>query len=291
MQEYISPALGAIFGMFILEGHTICKAGWYTFKKYHNDPQIYGLNQWTVMNCHHRPVLLLHGAVGSWSYLGDFAVALRDANIPVFVMNLDSGLPTEDVRKKIFNKIKEIRKLYYSFNHKSNDESHSTQCERQSMSTTPDETSIVTLRRTSDGGETSKSLTNSTSSPIIPPVDIVAHSNGGNIALYSAFTGDSSYIDRHGNLKFRCTPESNPHVGKVITVALPSNQTETDWMRQINKLDDLFNINAKFDALMAYKKCALVNELPSHVHYIDAGHIGIVFKHSTYNQVLQFLLK
>jgi hypothetical protein len=40
----------------------------------------------------------------------------------------------------------------------------------------------------------------------------------------------------------------------VITIALPSNQTETNWMREINKINDLFNINAKYDALMGYKK-------------------------------------
>ncbi|CAF2944898.1 unnamed protein product [Rotaria sp. Silwood2] len=94
---------------------------------------------------------------------------------------------------------------------------------------------------------------NSTSSNTIPLVDIVAHSNGGNLALYSTFTQDCSYIDGDGNFKFRSSPQSNPHIGKIITVALPSNQTEVNWMRQINKLDNLFNVNAKFNALMAYK--------------------------------------
>jgi hypothetical protein len=291
MQQYISPALGAIFGMLFLEGHTMCIAAWYTLKKYRKDPQVYGLNQWNETNCRYRPVLLLHGAVGSWSYLGDLAVALKNANIPVFVIDLGFGLPTEKMRKKIFNKIKEIRRLYYNFNQKSDDESYSNQIGRQSLCTTQEEMSTVKLIRTSQESETTRVPTNLTNLHNIPLVDIVAHSNGGNVALYSTFTENCSYIDGEGNFKFRCEPQANPHIGKVITVALPSNQTETNWMREINKINDLFNVNAKFDALMDYKRCALVEELHSHVEYIDAGHIGIVFKSSTYNRVLQFLLK
>ena len=60
-------------------------------------------------------------------------------------------------------------------------------------------------------------------------------------------------------------------------------------MRQINKAHDLFNINAQFDALMGHKKCALIKELSSHASEVNAGHIGIVFQHVTYERVLQFL--
>ena len=42
---------------------------------------------------------------------------------------------------------------------------------------------------------------------------------------------------------------------------------------------------------MAYKKCALIEEFPSHVEQVDAGHIGIVFDRSTHDYILQFLFK
>jgi len=291
MQQYISPALGAIYGMLFLEAHTICKATWYTLKKYRKDPQAYGLNQRNEPNHLHHPVLLLHGAVGSWSYLGDLAVALKNANIPVFVIDLGFGLPTEEMRKKVFNKIEEIRRLYSNSNKRTDNESYTGQNERQSPNIIQQEASTVKLIRISHGNETTGTATNSKSSNMIPLVDIVAHSNGGNVALYSAFTEDCSYIDEQGNLKFRSALEANPHIGKVITVAFPSNQTETKWMHEINKTNDLFNVNAKYDALMGYKKCALVEELPAHVEYIDAGHIGIVFNRTAHNRILQFLLK
>ncbi|CAF0747137.1 unnamed protein product [Adineta steineri] len=288
IQKNISPALGAIFGMVFLEGHTMCKAIWYTFKKYRNDPKFYGFNQWDEEYSCHRPVLLLHGAVGSWSYLGDLAIALKNANIPVFVIDLGFGLPREEMREKIFNKIAEIRKLYSDSNKKSADNSKADQNKINTFVIIHKRAPKLRLRRIteeSDIGSFEKNLNT------IPLIDIIAHSDGGNLALYSAFTQDCSYIDGDGNLKFRTVPQANPFIGKIITIALPSNHTETNSIRDINKINDLFNINATFDALMANKKCALLEELPSHVEYVDAGHIGIVFNHTTYTRILQFLLK
>ena len=287
IQQHISPAIAAMFEMLIFEGHAMLQAIWYTLKKYRRDPRVYGLNRWTKENCCHRPVLLLHGAVGTWSYLGDLGDTLKNANIPVFVINLGSGLPAEEIRTKILDKIEEIIKLYYDFNQKLlKNESNLNQIDRQSVWTAKESSSTTELLKINLEDGSARTILNA-----IPLVDIVAHSNGGKLALYSTFTQECSHIDAGGNLKFRVTPQANLHVGKVITIAMPSNETETDWMRQINKLDDLFNVNAKFDALMAYKKCALIEELPSHVEYIDATHIGIVFKQSAYQQILQFLLK
>ncbi|CAF3461186.1 unnamed protein product [Rotaria sp. Silwood1] len=291
MQQHISPAAGEFYGMLILEGHSLCKAVWYTFKKYRKDPQVYGLNQWNERQYRRRPVLILHGAIGSWSYLGDLAVLLKSVHIPVFVINLGFGLPTEETRKRVFDKIEEIRKLYYDSYQKLNNETHCGQIDQESLGTMHNEISTMKLQRTWQENKNIRITTNTTSSNTIPLVDIVAHSIGGNLALYSAFTQDCSYIDVQGNLKFRSAPQPNLHVGKIITVALPSNQIEINCMREINKLDNLFNVNAEFDALMAYKKCALAETLPSNVKYIDAGHIGIVFNRSTYSYVLQFLLK
>lgn len=288
MQQYISPAVGAIYGMLFLEGHTICKAVWYTLRKYRQNPEVYGLNQWNETNYRRRPVLLLPGAAGSWHYLGDLAVALINAHIPVFVVDLGLGSATEEMRKKVLMKIEEIRRLYSNFNQQTDDQSSIEQIESQSLYTIQEETSTMKLIRTNHGNETTRTTTNSNA---IPLVDIVAHSNGGNIALYSAFTEDCSYIDEQGNLQFRSEPQANPNIGKVIMIALPSNQTETNWMCEVNKIDDLFNINAKYDALMAYKKCALQIELPSHVEYINAAHVGIVYSRAIHTRILQFLFK
>lgn len=248
LQKHVSFAAGALFGTLVFEGYTIGKAAWYTWAKYRADPSTYGLNQWRTEERDRRPVLLLHGAAGSWSYLGDLAVALRRANVPIFVLNLGMGQVSNEMRKKVYNQIEEIRSSY-------------------PRSTTNGQ----------DGGNR------------LPLVDIVAHSNGGNIALDSAFTETCSYIDEQGLLQFRSAPKVNPSVGKIITVALPSNAEETKWIRDAGKTSDLYNINARFDVLMAYKRCALAEERPSQVQSVDAAHIGIVFDHLTVTYILRFL--
>jgi esterase/lipase len=242
VKRHISPMLSITLGMLLLEGHTLCKAAWYTWKKYRGDPKEYGLDQWQTVDRECRPVLLLHGAVGSWAYLGDLAVALRRANIPVFVINHGFGLPTDETRRRVFENIQAIRNTYKG--------------------------------------------QNETASPL---VDIVAHSNGGNLALDCAFTTECSSIDSTGALKFRDVPQANADIGRIITIALPSNAEEVHQMQQIGKEKDLFNINAKYDALMSHKKCALVGALASHAAEISAAHVGIVFQPTTYEQVIEYL--
>ena len=119
------------------------------------------------------------------------------------------------------------------------------------------------------------------------PIDLVAHSNGGNLALASAFTEECSFIDAQGALEFRGEPSAHPHVGKIITVALPTNRTELEWVRQINKENDLFNLNAQYDGLMGHKVCALDSQ---HHVTINAAHIGIVFQKNTHERLLELLL-
>ena len=120
-------------------------------------------------------------------------------------------------------------------------------------------------------------------------VDIVAHSNGGNLGLYSAFDDRCCTINDRGELIFVDEPKANPFVGKVITVALPTNAEELNWMKQINKANNLFNVNAKYDALMSHKICALTNEYASQTMEISAAHVGIVFQNETHQQVINFL--
>ena len=286
MQKRLSSAFAAIYGLIFLEGHTVCKAGWFTWKKYRQNPSVYGLNQWNETNRHHRPVLLLPGAAGSWAYLGDLALALKNAHIPVFTIDLPLGSPTEDMRKKIYDKIEEIRRLYPKPNQAIEIKPNINLMEKPSLYTIQEETPTLRSLHLNNRNPFLRMATIVDDPPL---VDLIAHSNGGNIALYSVFTDHCSSIDQQGQLKFRSELQTNPNVGKLITIALPSDQIETEWLREMNKLDDLYNINAKYDALMAYKECSLVKELPSHVQIVDAGHIGIVFDQTMANRLLQIL--
>lgn len=233
LKNYVSPIVGLTYGMILLEAHTLCKAAWYTIYKYRGNPLTYGFN---AIHSEHRPVLLLHGAVGSWSYLGDLAASLQQAKFSVFVLNHGFGLPSDEIRRKVFEKIDEIR------------------C-----------------------------LTNNQLS-----VDLVAHSNGGNLAFCSAFTEQCSFIDHQGKLQFRDEPQANPHIGKIITVALPTNEKEFELMCRINKENDLFNINAQYDGLMSHKICALSSDRRRDV---NAAHIGIVFQTNAHEHIVEFLSK
>ena len=289
IQQRISLAFGAIYGMIFLEGHTVCKVMWYTWKKYDENPSVYGLNQWNETNCHHRPVLLIHGAAGSWAYLGDLAVALKNARIPVFTIDLGFGLPTDEMRRKINQKIDEIRRLYPKPNQSIEIKPNLSPTEpRPFLYTIQEETPSEKSINFNNINPFCRKITHSNDPPL---VDLIAHSNGGNIALYSAFTENCSSIDQQADLKFRSELQANPNIGKIITIALPSNQIETNWLREINKINDLYNINAKYDALMAYKECSLVKELPSHVQYVNAAHIGIVFDPTIPNRILRILFQ
>lgn len=109
-------SLSVIQGMILLEPHAIIRAGWYSTSKYAGDPKSYGFEMFKSQ-LRKRPVLLLHGAVGSWNYLGDLATKLNQAGIPVFVINLGAGGPTENRRQQIWDKIDQIRALYlYVYN-------------------------------------------------------------------------------------------------------------------------------------------------------------------------------
>ena len=241
MLRHLSPAVGAAWAMVSLEGHTLAKAAWYTWQKYRKVPSEYGLElNFNMGHQGNRPVLLLHGAVGSWNYLGDLATSLQEKGYPVFVLNVGSGMVTDAMRDDVYKKIDQIRENYF----------HAL------------------------GTET--------------VVDIVAHSMGGNLAVAAAFAKEGSYIDAKGDLQFETgrVKKATSSVGKVITLAMPSNREEAGWMQEIGKIEDLFNIRAKYDALMGHKECALAE---SHVLNIDAGHVGIVFHPKTVDAISSFL--
>ncbi len=121
-----------------------------------------------------------------------------------------------------------------------------------------------------------------------PLIDIVGHSLGGDMALYSAFAPGCSIIER-GNLKFMSEPQPNPPIGRIITLGMPTNSLEIDWIWAAGKKREIFNIVAKFDAIMGSKECALIHKKPKQVLEIDTGHLGIL-NMATYIQVMQWLL-
>ncbi len=98
--------------MLLTEPHILCKALWYTKRTYAKDPLKYGFNTVTDEQKDHRPVLLFHGAVGSWNYLGDLAKNLKEAAIPVFVINLGMQLSPEERQRQVVAKIDEIQNIY-----------------------------------------------------------------------------------------------------------------------------------------------------------------------------------
>jgi pimeloyl-ACP methyl ester carboxylesterase len=234
-KRFSLPAVGVSLGMLLLEGHTLCKAAWFTCWKYRLDPKEYGFEQIEKRHRGKNPVLLFHGAAGSWNYLGDLASELSKADIPVFVINLGGGDVTEEKRKLVCKKIEQIRTEYAKRLHVHK-----------------------------------------------PKVDLVAHSMGSNVAMATAFARKCSSIDEQGELHFRRkrTVRAHSSVGKVITIANPSNAQEVKRISQAGKRHQLFNINARYDALMGHKTCALTGRLARQAAEVDAGHVGIVFQSS-----------
>jgi len=200
---------------------------------YRKDPVEYGFN--TIKAEHHgkNPVLLLPGRFSSWQALGDLASSLKEAGVPVFVMNLsdNAGLPTERDRLDILDKIDTIRAQYLNMFHEE-----------------------------------------------APVTHLVGHSRGGEMAFDAAFTVDCSFIDdKTGDLQFYDDkmPECNPLIGRVVTLGMPTNDKELMWAEQAQKAHDLFNIVAKYDAIVTGSS-ALADSHLLQVFVVDKGHLGII---------------
>lgn len=231
------PALGAIQGMVLLEPHKIVRSGWYEHIRFTEPPKTYGFDV-AKKDHNHRPVLLLPGAIGTWNYLADLASALKQKEIPVFVMSPGAGGPTQEKLQKVREKILEIRSLYKN-----------------------------------------------------PPlVDIVAHSMGANLGVAVAYDESSLMIDSEGNITFQTDqPNANPFVGKVITLANPLVKEEVEPLQKAKKIDQFFNILAKYDGIMGHKQPGLVGELAQQSAEVKAGHIGIVFDPQAHQCVIDKL--
>jgi len=234
--EAPGPALGAIQGMVVLEPHTLVRSAWYEHARFAGDPKSYGFDSLNGTNSTQPPVLLLPGAIGTWHYLGDLARALKRAGIPVFLVDVGAGGPTDEKLKKVREKIGEIRAQY--------------------------------------------------ANP--PAVDVVAHSMGANLGVAAAYE-EGVFFDADGNLKFPTSPKANPKVGKVIALANPLAKHEVSSLEQANKIDQAFNILAKYDGIMGDKQPALLDGLAHQVEEIDAGHVGIVFDPQAHQRIISRL--
>jgi len=106
------PTLGAIHGMLSLESGAIARGLRYTKKKYAKTPESFGLNTFFESDKGKTPILMLHGAAGSWNYMGDVAVSLREKGRPVFVVDMGGGIASEEKRLLVHSQIEEIREKY-----------------------------------------------------------------------------------------------------------------------------------------------------------------------------------
>jgi len=86
-----STALSAGVAMLSLEGPTLLRATWDIFVRYRKDPEKYGFNG--QVNPEDKPavrgaIVLMHGAVGSWGYMGDLATRLLKEGYYVHAIDL-----------------------------------------------------------------------------------------------------------------------------------------------------------------------------------------------------------
>jgi len=101
--------------IILLIAHVLVKAAFHTFVKYTKPPTEYtGLDVRNDRATAQNPVILVHGAVGSWNYMGDLALSLRDKGHHVYVVNLGSGDVSEEKRGKLLAKIDRVRQ-YHSY--------------------------------------------------------------------------------------------------------------------------------------------------------------------------------
>lgn len=242
LRKHSFTTAAAIHGMFSLEIFTLVKVIWKTGVTYTKTPKEYGFET-LPENSSKTPVLLLHGAAGTWNYMGDLAKSLSNEGIPVFVIDLGSGPATDEKRNTVHAKIKEIQNIY-------------KQAKKEA-----------------------------------PQVDIVAHSMGGALAYVSAFDASCSSIDDAGSIQFskNVEPKAAEGIRKIITIALPMDLAEVKQIEAIGKLDNLYNITAKYDLLVGHKTCGLETLLKEHSSQIETTHVEIVYNKEAQMATLAYL--
>lgn len=241
--------MGLVISTLFLEGISSFKA---TIRRiqYRKDPIYYGFNQIKPEHVGKSPIIILHGIMGKWTDLAPLAKKFKEKNIPVFALNLlNPNMPNEIDRQRIHDEAKRIQDLY---------------------------------RKVFPGKET-------------PLIDLVGHSNGGAMAVTAIFTSESTMIKnliekRDWRICGRGDkePEKNLVIGRVFSLAQPTPPQVIRAAEKIGKVQDLYNINAKYDAIVGEEECGLSQVMPSHVVEMNTGHLGIL-NVNTAEQVVRFL--
>lgn len=233
-------ASGAIVGMLGYEPDTLVYGAKTTYWEFNKAPNQYGFDDLPVEFDHtKRPILLLHGAAGSWNYMGPLALSLKDRGYPVFVINLGLGSPSVVQKEMLFSKIKSIANLYAERN------------------------------------------------IAFDSVDLVAHSMGANIAMAAVLSSDSTIIDK-GTVKAshdgKLSP--NPLVGRVVTLANPSEKNDVKLLSRVSKEADIYNVVASYDVIMSHKVRALEK---NHIIELDSKHVNIVYHKDIAESICHFV--
>ncbi len=242
--------VGLVLGTLLLEfGPSLRSAA--RRLRYRRPPHYYGFDLLRPEHRHKSPVLLLHGSMGKWSDVAALGHALKQAGIPVFVMNfLHAHNASEAERKRIYEKIEQIQLLY-----------------KETFNIDP------------------------------PRVDLIGHSLGGMMALYCSFTPECCYIDESDPTTLRRdrlvmkegqTPTRYPHIGKVITIGMPSNVLEVRWVLEAGNEQQLFNILAQYDAIIGDMEWSLKSTVPMNTFELNKGHLGVLSK-AAFQKIIQWL--
>ncbi len=241
---------GLVAGTLLLEFAPAMKS---TIRRlcYHKEPTHYGFNQFTPEHQGKSPAILLHGRMGKWQDVAALAEELKKAHIPVFLLNVKrSECISEQERTNINNEITRIQNLY-----------------------------TATFQEQA------------------PAVDLIGHSFGGDLSFSTSFSIDSTTIDdsqpeilRRDRFQIMegKNPTANPLVGKVITIGMPSDAKEVAWAKAAGTAHQLYNVVAKYDAIVRDKVSALGDEFPQNVLEVNAGHLGIL-NTTTYKHIVKWL--
>jgi hypothetical protein len=120
-----------------------------------------------------------------------------------------------------------------------------------------------------------------------PVIHLVGHSRGGEMAFDAAFKEECAFVDDiTGDLNFyeEQVPQANPLIGRVVTIGMPTSMKEMLWAQQAEKVQDVYNIVAKYDAIVSGAS-ALSG---AHAVVFDKGHLGILCP-ATYEHVKRLI--
>lgn len=104
------PALGALSGLFLYEGFCLFKVAWTSFS-YRKKPSAYGFcetsKENTNLSQNKKPLLIIHGALGDWRYLGPLAEEMKKTH-HVFVTTVPMSASDEEKTQFVKDEIEKI---------------------------------------------------------------------------------------------------------------------------------------------------------------------------------------